>query len=327
MINLVKKTIKYTISAILALVLMYFSFKEVEWSDIAKSLETCNWWLIFLFMSSSIMAFVFRGLRWRELLLPFDHETKRMTTFNAVNIGYIANFVFPRIGEFVRCGFITKNSRNKLTYDKVLGTVALERVWDMISAAIIISVLLIIRWRELGTFFTTEVWEPFAARFNFSFWWIVVAILAIGAIGVVATCYFKNESRFFEKIWNIGKGLAEGFLCGIRMKNKGKFFIYTVVIWFIYWIMIVFVIKAMPEVSHLTMADGFTISMIGSLGWMVPVPGGIGAYHYIVSTAMFALYGISPEASLTFATVAHGGQAITMVLCGGCSYIYEIFKK
>ena len=128
-----KTFIKYTVSLLIALALLYFSFKGVKWDDFVKGLQDCRWGYIAVSMIAGILAFYLRGLRWRELLLPVDSSTSRMTTFNAVNIGYLANFVFPRIGEFVRCGFVTKNSAkdnqgHKLaSYDKVLGTVVLER--------------------------------------------------------------------------------------------------------------------------------------------------------------------------------------------------------
>ena len=96
--------------------------------------------------------------RWRGLLLPIDPSIKRTTTFNAVNIGYIANFVFPRIGEFVRCGVITGNSaqdsdgKKLASYDKVLGTVVLERSWDMVTMMIFMVCLLVFRWDKFGRY-------------------------------------------------------------------------------------------------------------------------------------------------------------------------------
>ncbi len=38
------------------------------------------------------------------------------------------------------------------------------------------------------------------------------------------------------------------------------------------------------ETSHLSFVDGLTILAIGSLGIVAPVPGGIGAYHFIVKS-------------------------------------------
>ena len=139
--NKIGNVVRYAVSALVAVVLMYFSFRGVEWSDFIAGLKSCRWGYVVLSMFAGIAAFWLRGLRWRELLLPIDGSITRLTTFNAVNIGYLANFVFPRIGEFVRCGIITNNSASesadapvgeirrtkKASYDKVLGTVVLER--------------------------------------------------------------------------------------------------------------------------------------------------------------------------------------------------------
>ena len=129
----ITKFLKYILSATVAAVLLYFSFREVDWQDFLVGLKTCRWEFILLSMATGVIAFWFRGLRWRQLLLPIDNSTKRITTFNAVNIGYIANFVFPRIGEFVRCGVVARRSQDKkASYDKVLGTVVLEKHQDIL---------------------------------------------------------------------------------------------------------------------------------------------------------------------------------------------------
>ena len=86
----ISKVIKYILSLAVAGVLLYFSFREVKWEDFIEGLRTCRWEYIILSMVAGIAAFWFRGVRWRQLLLPIDPSTKSITTFNAVNIGYIA---------------------------------------------------------------------------------------------------------------------------------------------------------------------------------------------------------------------------------------------
>ena len=147
--------IKYLLSAAVACFLLYFTFRGVKWDDFLTGLRSCRWGYILISMAAGIAAFWFRGLRWREILLPIDGSISRRTTYNAINIGYIANFIFPRIGEFVRCGFITKNSRpvtgipedgivrKEASYDKVLGTVVLERSWDMVSMFLVLVLLVV----------------------------------------------------------------------------------------------------------------------------------------------------------------------------------------
>ena len=105
-----KKIFKYVLSAGFAVLLLWFSFRDVEWADFVEGLRSCRWEFIAVSMAAGSFAFWLRALRWRRLLLPIDDSLTRITTFNGINIGNISNFVFPRIGEFVRCGVITRRS-------------------------------------------------------------------------------------------------------------------------------------------------------------------------------------------------------------------------
>ena len=214
----ISKFLKYILSACVAVLLLYFSFREVEWKDFLEGLRSCRWEFILLSMAAGIAAFWFRGLRWRQLLLPIDPSTRRITTFNAVNIGYIANFVFPRIGEFVRCGVVTRRSaENKASYDKVLGTVVLERGWDMLTMLLLLVVLLGARWEKFGGFFMEQMWEPVSARLDFSIWWIV-ALLAASGLGCFWFIWrFRASGGLCSKIWGLFEGLLQGFSSCLRM--------------------------------------------------------------------------------------------------------------
>ena len=334
----ISNILKYILSAGVAVLLLYFSFREVEWKDFMAGLRTCRWEFIVLSMAAGIAAFWFRGLRWRQLLLPIDPSTRRITTFNAVNIGYIANFVFPRIGEFVRCGVVTRRSaseegeasgqaRKKASYDKVLGTVVLERGWDMLSMLLLLVVLLSARWEKFGGFFMTQMWEPLSARLDFSIWWIVVILAALGGACLGAVWKFRTSGGICSRIWGLFNGLLQGFSSCFRMKDKWKFLLSTALIWSMYWLMAAATMWAIPVLDSLNMVDALFLSLAGSLGWLVPVPGGFGAFHFVVSLALQAIYGIPFETGIIFATLSHESQAITMALFGGVSYGYESLKK
>ena len=353
----ISKALKYILSAGIAAVLLYFSFREVEWKDFVAGLRSCRWEFILLSMVAGIAAFWFRGLRWRQLLLPIDPSIRKITTFNAVNIGYIANFVFPRIGEFVRCGVITRRSepvadevslsaseadsvsvsgecadvdhvsKKKASYDKVLGTVVLERGWDMLTMLLLLTVLLIARWEKFGGFFMAQMWEPVSTRLDFSIWWIVV-LLMLGAALVFGFIFkFRNSGGICSRIWELFRGLMQGFSSCFRMQGKWKFLVSTAVIWGLYWLMAASTMWAIPVLDGLNMIDALFLSLAGSLGWLVPVPGGFGAFHFVVSLALQAIYGIPFETGIIFATLSHESQAITMALFGGFSYGYESLKK
>lgn len=324
-----KKTssiLKYIISAGIAALLLYFSFREVKWEDFMESLKQCRWEFIILSMIAGIAAFWFRGIRWRQLLLPIDPQTKRITTFNAVNIGYIANFIFPRIGEFVRCGVISRRSE-KASYDKVLGTVVLERGWDMLSMLILLIVLLTARWNKFGDFFMTQMWEPISQRISFSIWWMVTLLAVIGVGAFFLIWKFRDNNGICGKIWNLILGILQGFSSCFAMDGKWRFFTTTAAIWGMYWLMAVATTLAIPALDGLNVIDALFLSLAGSLGWLIPVPGGFGAFHFVVSLALQAIYGVPFELGIVFATLSHESQAITMAVFGGGSYVYETLKS
>jgi len=320
-----KKILKYVLSASIAAVLLWFSFRDVDWSDFMAGVRSCRWEFILLSMAAGAFAFWLRGLRWRQLLLPIDPHTSRITTFNGVNIGNISNFVFPRIGEFVRCGVITR--RTTATYDKVLGTVVLERSWELLVMLLMLAIVIIGGFDRFGTFFMEQIWQPMTSRFSFSLWWVIAALVTLGASLIYMVWKYRESNPFCIKIWGIFRGLAQGFTSCLKMDRKWLFFAYTACIWLTYWLMAASIMWAAPFLEGLDLIDALFLSLVGGLGFAVPVPGGIGAFHFIISLALSAVYGIPMETGIIYATLSHTSQAITQILFGAGSYIYEAIKK
>ena len=83
-----------------------------------------------------------------------------------------------------------------------------------------------------------------------------------------------------------------------------------------------FLSVAQPQKIHFSgkPMDGLFILVIGSFGFIAPVQGGIGAFHWIVSVGL-TLYGISKEEGLAFATLLHGAQSVWTILLGTFSML------
>ncbi len=327
-----KKTLKYIISAVLALVLLWFSFRGVEWADFVAGLKDCRWEFILMSMAAGAFAFWLRAVRWRRLLLPIDGSITRTTAFNGINIGNISNFIFPRIGEFVRCGVITRRSQpldpqhpeqKKASYDKVLGTVVLERGWELLVMLILLAVVVIGGFDRFGGFFIGQIWIPMSQKFSFSLWWLVAVLVLAAAVACFALWRFRETSALSRKIWSMVNGLGQGFASCLKMDRKWLFFAYTALIWMTYWFMAASTMWAAPFLDELTLINALFLSLVGGLGFAVPVPGGIGAFHFVISLALSAIYGVSTEMGIIYATLSHTSQAITQILFGLGSYAYE----
>ena len=84
---------------------------------------------------------------------------------------------------------------------------------------------------------------------------------------------------------------------------------------------------AAPFLDHLNVMDALFLSLVGGIGFAVPVPGGIGAFHFVISLALMGVYGVPMETGIIYATLSHTSQAITQIIFGLISYVYEAIKK
>lgn len=332
----IKKILKYLASAALAVLLLWVSFREVEWTDFIAGLKECRWGYVVLSMAAGSFAFWLRGLRWRRLLLPIDGSISRITTFNGVNIGNISNYIFPRIGEFIRCGVITRRSepvspddphRKKASYDKVLGTVVLERSWELLVMLLLLMVVVIGGFRRFGGFFVEQIWIPMSERLDFSIWWIVALLVLALAAAVAALWKYRKTNAFCKKVCGIFKGILQGFSSCFKMDKPWLFFAYTAFIWIMYWIMAACTVWAVPFLEDLDLIDALFLSLVGGIGFAIPVPGGIGSFHFVISLALSVIYDIPIEMGIVYATLSHTSQAITQIFFGLGSYASESLKK
>ena len=322
-----RKALKWLAFLALAAVLLYFSFKEVKWSDFIAGLQSCNWWWIVASMCIGIAGFLARALRWRLLMLPINKDITVREAFDGVNIGYITNFIFPRAGEVARCGVL--GNTKKISFQSALGTVVLERSFDMICLMFWIAVLLVFKWNEFGSFMQKEIWIPLQEKFSSAVW--ILAIMGAAFVAALAAIWFLRKKllqmAFVQKLVGILKGLWEGLVAAFKMKDKWLFLLYTLLVWLTYWLTSLTTIYAFPQVADLNGSDALFLMIVGGLGWVVPVQGGLGAYHFIVSLALASVYGIAQTTGVVFATISHEAQALVMILCGVVSFISITQKK
>ena len=339
--------LRYGLWIAIAALLVYFSFRNVNWKDFGAALRECRWGYVVLSMALGAAAFWLRALRWRMQLLPLDASTARVTTWNACNICTVTNYVLPRAGEFVRCGYVVRHSgrdgqgKRLVTFDKALGTVVADRVWDGLSLIAVFLLLLAVLSGRFGSFFTDTLFPGLAGKVRL--WWI----LALGAVlagGFVFLCWrLRGREGFWGRIWGWIRGIYDGLVSCLHMRRGWLFILYTVLIWGLYWLLSACILwalqgldpasvspelaSALGKIDTLGMADALLLMFAGAVSSLIPVPGGFGAFHGAVALTLSSVYGIPFGAGLIFATLSHESQVLTGILCGTGSYIHESFFR
>lgn len=257
-----------------------------------------------------------------------NYKTSHLRTFYAVMVGYLANLAIPRIGEVTRCGVVSKTE--KIPVNSLIGTVISERIFDMMVLIFITFLVIIFQLSLVGSFVSKYILDPFTGKFNGNKTSLLLFIVGVIVLFVIIVLLFRalrpwfRKFSLYQKFWNLIHGFWGGILTIIKMKQKGWFLFWTVMIWGNYFLMTYLVFFALPATSHLTVIDGLTVLSLGSFGIVAPVPGGIGAYHFIVKAILFELYHISAASAASYATIAHFTQTLILLLGGAFSYLMVV---
>jgi hypothetical protein len=310
-----KSVLKYSAAVILTVLLLYLAFRGMDWNAFVEGLRSCNYWWIFAAMAAGALGTLLRGLRWRLLLLPIDPKVRRMDCTNAYAVCYLSNIAVLRSGELVRCGMIADSS--KVPFKDSLGSVMVERAWDVLVSALMLVAMFFLT--PFGGFMVEHIWNPFVASFTAKTFWLILVFVVLMVLAILPVVRYMDRirhSRIGGKVIDFIKGMINGVKAAFKMKHGFLFIAYTVLVQLLYWLEVVFVIQAFPAVSHLTGMDALFIMMLGLVGWAIPVQGGFGAYHVIVSMALVPIYGIDQQTALVFATISHEAQIVQMIVIG-----------
>lgn len=256
-------------------------------------------WLIlvvFLFIISNFS----RAARWKMLLKPMGYTPRYINLLFSIFIGYIANLGLPRLGELIRATSLSKVE--KIPTEKVVGTIVVDRIVDMISFILVFGLAMIFESDTLLNYLQEEANLPGEKIISSPIFWSVLVVLLGGVFWG-----FKNRQKFsnnliYKKVSNIVKGLMEGVKTILKLDNIAGFLFHSLLIWVMYYLMTYLCFNAFLPTAHLGPQAGLLVFVFASLGMIVPSPGGMGTYHAMVIAGL-SLYGISAGDGFSFANI------------------------
>lgn len=308
--------LKYAVLLVVAAGLLLYALRGMNVRNIFNQVFSANISWVVVSGLLSIIAFVVRAHRWNLLIEPMGYSPSLKNTTYSVLVGYFANLALPRLGEVSRCGVLSK--AESIPFNKLLGTVIVERIIDVISLFVCILLAAAIEYKRLGNFFQQKVFGPLNEKFRQvagSPLLLTLIIIFLIALLVTTIYFFRKSKSSGSKINKIIRGFVDGLRSVANLKRPWLFIFQSAFIWVLYFLGVYTALFAFPFTRELGGGAALFLLVAGGLGMSAPVQGGIGAYHLLVKEGLI-LYGVSAENGLAFAFMLHGLQLILVIILG-----------
>ncbi len=323
--------LKVILFFVIGVFLFWLAFRGQNIGEIKNKLENANYYWALVSILFGFLSNVSRSVRWKMLIEPTGYKVRLINTFSAVTIGYFANLAVPRLGEVSRCAIL--NRYEKVPVSNLLGTVVVERIVDVLTMLALLFITVVLQFGLLSDFALKNFIHPVVEKLSSlaekgSVFYVITAVSIIVVGVAIRFLYTKLKTTlFYQRFSKMIAGFGEGLRTIGKLKNPVMFLVHSVVIWIMYALSTYFCFYGFDFTSHLGLLTALTVMSFGALGFVVPVQGGIGAYHFVVTQTLIA-YGLSYEEGLTFATFAHAIQTVAIIIAGiSLFFLLPLFNR
>lgn len=303
------------LSLVLGCVLVYLVFNSLDVELFLAKLSGINYSWIYLSMLISIFEHVLRGYRWNLLMRTSENNLTTFITTNVMIVSYFFALFIPRFNDVARCYLISKT--NKINISTSLGTVVSERIFDLISLLLISAIFILVEF----DLFVGFVENYIISNIDFKVSNYIISGIALIVLIFVIKHFTKKSTFFSSRLKEFKNGMLS---IKKNYRNKG-FIISTILLWVIYFLMGYVIFFSFNETINLGLNAGIAVLVAGSLGMIVPVNAGIGAYHFLVASILIS-YNLDYESGLFFATLLHTSQIICLAVLGVISSVILFLK-
>lgn len=291
--QLLRKYLKFIILFLVAVLIIWFFGRNLDWKLVSKSLGQANPWYLGLSVLIICIGYLLRAVRWQVLLEPITPSSLK-ELFATTTVGYAAIFFIGRAGEIVRPMWLPMRDR-RVRPSAALVTLGLERIFDMASLICFFAFNLL--------FFTPQV----GREREFEFIEIVGWLLLAGAVaGFAALIIYQRISdrviawfdRFTTRTW-IPDRLQKIFVSVLRQLSSALAILrdWRQTFWVSFWTFLLWLAIALPTWFVLlafnlpiSFSDSLFIMGFAAVSSVAPTPGGAaGAFHTATAASLLFL--------------------------------------
>jgi len=290
------------------------SMTPIERKEFYHAIGQTNYWIIIPIILMSLASHLSRAMRWKLLLEPSGYHPKTANTFMATMIGYLANSAVPRLGEVLKCSMLAKYE--KLRIDRLVGTIILERSFDLICFALFVGLTIVFQLDLIGSTLN-EFLQAFQQK-NEGISWVkmlVIFLFILLTFFIVRKQFKKNASHpLIQKINQVIIGIIDGFKSILRLQKRSAFLLHTLFIWCMYLGQIFIGFQALEQTASLSIGAACSVLTLASLS-MIVTPGGIGSFPIFVMQVLL-IYQIESPVGKAFGWMMWGVSTGLIVVSG-----------
>ncbi len=315
-----KNILKFGGFLTLGLLLFWYVYQGQNIEAIRNSLKNINYFWVLMGIFVMFVSHVSRSYRWLMLIEPLGKKVKLSNSILATFVGYFVNLAIPRMGELSRCAVLGKYEGVSST--KLFGTVVIERAIDLVMFVLCFFLAVV---SQLGVF--KNLYQQYAAAETTEGEVSIktfVLLITLGILFLLFVGFRKQikETVFFQKLQQLLQDIIEGFRTIRKLKSFPNFVFHTLLIWLCYYLMMYTSFKVFDFTNDLSPLVALAVFVLGSIGMIVPAPGGLGSFHYFVIGGLLIYLPHVEESTLSaFPLLVHGVQTVFIMVCGVLSLI------
>ena len=309
--------LQYSVFLGAGLFLVWWQLKgmtEEQKTQFTTALRSTNYWLIIPIVFMSLFSHLSRAYRWKLLLEPLDYYPGIKNVFAVTMVGYLANAAIPRLGEILKCTFLSKYEKIKV--DKLVGSILIERTFDLVCFIIFIGITVLIQINKIGGFIKEKI-ASFTDDTGMPIW-----VKGLIVLGMFVLIYFLlkllvkkfPESKTILNVNNFFIGIGLGFIAIKNLKKRNQFIAHTLFIWAMYLLQIYIGFKAMEHTVELDIRAACSVLVLATFA-MIITPNGIGLFPIFVMQTLI-LYGIDSTYGTAFGWLIWGVATSIILIVG-----------
>jgi uncharacterized membrane protein YbhN (UPF0104 family) len=272
---------------------------------IVNDFRTANFFWLFMVVFLFAISNLSRTYRWLMLIHPLGFRPHPVTGFFSIMLMYLANLGLPRVGEFVRAASLSNTER--IPVEKVMGTVVVDRIADLISMVLVMGLAFILQFNEIWDFIQQYLPEESDAGGGWSSNTKLFVFLAGGLVLGASLLFIFRRPLMKTRLYGRLKEMIQGFWQGMntirQLEKPGWFIFHSVNIWLMYYLMVYVGFFSFGPTAHLGPLAALLVYVVGALGIVIPSPGGMGTYHFLVSAVLTSFYSIPEADAFSFANI------------------------